>query len=380
MNLSLQNFSTIVSNSCSVAQSSCSSLVNFAAGSVVRALFEANATVALWLQYLILQVLSVTRLSTSYGTDVDSWIAQFGMTRLSAAAATTTETFISLSPNSSSAIVPVGAIVKSSDGSVLFSVVKDSTNSNWSESSVGYIRQQGVASITCPVVCTVAGTTGNVMSGVLNILGTQISGIDTCTNVASISNGYDEESDDAVKARVNLWFSSLSSATLSSIEYAISSVSSSIVYQVIENRDVDNSYRPGFFYVAIDDGSGDISSDMLSAVQASIEENRACGVEFSVIRASVVYVAIVVPIVVKTGTDTSSIQTSITNSISDYVNGLAVGSVCSYTKISSLALEAVEAEVDSMGVVTVNQSSGDVGGEVGSVVRVQTISVSVSYD
>ena len=61
------------------------------------------------------------------------------------------------------------------------------------------------------------------------------------------------------------------------------------------------------------------------------------------------------------------------------MNGLAVGALCSYTKISSVALESVEGDVTSMGVITVNQSSLDVGGSVGTVVRVGSIDVSVTY-
>ena len=379
MNLSLQNFSTLVSNSCTAAQSACASLTDFTTGSVSRSIFEANSTVALWIQYLILQTLSVTRLGTSFGDDVDTWIAQFGISRLPAASATTTETFISLTPDSSSATVPVGAIVKSSDGSILFSVTKDQTNQYWSESSNGYIRQNGVASITCPVECTVAGSVGNVMSGVLNTLGTQISGIDTCTNLSTISNGYDEETDESVKSRINLWFSSLSSATLSSIEYAIESTSPNIFYQIIENRDPSGYYRPGFFYVAVDDGSGDISLDNINKIKTSIDAVRACGVEFSVIRSTTISVSVVVPITVQTGTNTTSIESTITTSIADYINSLTVGAVCSYTKISSVAFSAAENIVESIGVITVNQQSVDVGGQTGSVVRLKNIEFSVSY-
>ncbi|MFT8897496.1 MAG: baseplate J/gp47 family protein [Acetobacter sp.] len=379
MNLSLQNFSTLVSNSCTAAQSACSSLMDFTTGSVSRSIFEANATVALWIQYLILQTLSVTRLGTSFGDDVDSWIAQFGITRLPAAAATTTETFICLTPDASSATVPVGAIVKSSDGSILFSVIKDQTNPSWSESSNGYIRQNGVASITCPVECTVAGSVGNVMSGALNTLGTQISGIDTCTNLSSVSNGYDEETDESVKSRINLWFSSLSSATLSSIEYAIESTSPNIFYQIIENKDPSGYYRAGFFYVVVDDGSGNISSDSINKITTAIESVRACGVEFSVIASTIIPVSVVVPITVKTGTDTTGIESTITTSISDYINSLTVGAVCSYTKISSVVFSASENIVESIGVITVNQQSIDVGGQTGTAVRLKDVEFSVSY-
>lgn len=368
-----------MSYSCSVAQSSCASLLDFTSGSVTRALFEANATVSLWFQYLALQVLSVTRLSTSSGDDVDTWIEQFGMSRLTATAASADETFICLSPSASSALVPVGAVVKSSDGSVLFSVVKDTTNEFWSTSSNGYIRQKNVASIVCPIVCNSVGISGNVAAGTLNVLGTQISGIDTCTNISSINNGFDQESDDSVRGRVNLWFQSLSSATLVSIESAISSVSTNLYYQITENEDPNGNYRPGFFYVSVDDGSGDISQDFLNSIKNSIEKIRACGVEFSIIRAGVIYVDVIIPVVVSSGANIDVIKSEISSAVNSYVNQINVGLPCSYTKLNSVVVNSAENDVVSVGVITINGASEDIAGSTGYVVRVKSVEVNFSY-
>lgn len=375
MNLTLQNFSTLVSNSVTAAQGAATSVLDFTAGSVGRALLEANATIALWIQYLLLQVLSVTRLATSFGDDVDSWIAQFGLSRLGASAATTMETFISLSPSSSSAVVPEGAIVKSSDGTIAFAVTKDTTNAAWSETAGGYVRAAGVTSVTCPVQCTTAGVAGNVAAGALNLLGTKISGIDTCTNFSAVTNGADQESDDAVRKRAVLWFSSLSSATLKAVEAAISDVSSNLTYQVVENVTPGGQWRGGYFYAAVDDGSGDVPDSTLKAVEAAIETTRACGVETSAIRATLVPVSIVVPVVLASGVELSAVQTTVANALTKYVNALSVGSVCQYTTVSSTALQAAGSLVTGVGVITVNGAVSDVGGTTGSVVRIETITV-----
>lgn len=86
-----------------------------------------------------------------------------------------------------------------------------------------------------------------------------------------------------------------------------------------------------------------------------------------------------VPITVKIGTDTTGIENTITTSISDYINSLTVGAVCSYTKISSVVFSASENIVESIGVITVNQQSIDVGGQTGTVVRLKDVEFSVSY-
>ena len=61
MILPLQNFTTLVQNMAAGVQGSAAQLIDLSVGSVLRALLEACASVALWMQWLILQVLSMTR-------------------------------------------------------------------------------------------------------------------------------------------------------------------------------------------------------------------------------------------------------------------------------------------------------------------------------
>jgi uncharacterized phage protein gp47/JayE len=88
MKLSLKGFTQIIQDMSAALQSSATALVDVSVGSVIRAIFEANASVALWMQWLILQILQTTRASTSVGGDLDSWMLDFGLTRLPAGAST----------------------------------------------------------------------------------------------------------------------------------------------------------------------------------------------------------------------------------------------------------------------------------------------------
>ena len=87
MALQLQNFSTLVSNAAAAVQGAAVQLVDLTVGSTLRAILEANASMALWLQWLIVQVLQTTRAATSLGSDLDSWMADFAFARLPANAA-----------------------------------------------------------------------------------------------------------------------------------------------------------------------------------------------------------------------------------------------------------------------------------------------------
>src|SRR5580698_8266399 len=130
MNLNLKAFSQLVEDMGAALQSSASSLIDVSVGSVVRAIFEANASVVLWLQWLVLQVLSATRASTSHGPDLDSWMLDFGQTRLPAMPSTGIVTF-SRFVNTLSATIPTGTLIKTTDGSLSFSVTPDQTISIW---------------------------------------------------------------------------------------------------------------------------------------------------------------------------------------------------------------------------------------------------------
>ena len=77
MNLNLKGFNQLVEDMGAALQSSASILIDVSVGSVVRAIFEANASVVLWLQWLVVRVLQSTRASTSTGVDLDSWMADF---------------------------------------------------------------------------------------------------------------------------------------------------------------------------------------------------------------------------------------------------------------------------------------------------------------
>ena len=93
MNLSLKGFSQLIEDMGAALQSSATTLVDVSVGSVIRAIFEANASIVLWLQWLMLQVLQTTRASTSVDADLDSWMLDFGLSRLPAVASTGVVTF-----------------------------------------------------------------------------------------------------------------------------------------------------------------------------------------------------------------------------------------------------------------------------------------------
>ena len=105
MQLQLRTFDTIVASAAAAVQGAAATLLDLTVGSVLRAVLEANAGLGLWLQWLILQVLQTTRASTSAGSDLDSWMADFGLTRLAASPSSGMVTFSRYASNLS-ALIP----------------------------------------------------------------------------------------------------------------------------------------------------------------------------------------------------------------------------------------------------------------------------------
>jgi len=338
-NLSTQSFGAIVSNFATAVQGSATSLIDFSVGSVLLAIGEAMGGTALWLQGLILQVAALTRAATSSGTDLDSWLAQFGFAREPAVAAITQETFGRFTPTNA-ALVPVGANVNTNDGTVIFTVIADSTNAAYSASQNGYVLPAGQASVNVTVQCTVAGTVGNVAAGALNTLGTAISGIDFVTNGANVQNGIAAESDPAVRARFVLWVAGLGGATLIAVQAAIAGVQQNMTGIIVENQQYGGQTQNGFFTVVANDGSNELTETEQTNVENAIENVRPLTVSYSVHGPEPETVTVSMSITVGAGYVLAAVEALVQAALIAYINSIATTAAGATLPYTSLAAQA----------------------------------------
>lgn len=366
MQLSLQNFTTLVANMAASAQGACSTLLDVSVGSVLRAVIESSASVALWLQYLILQVLSMTRLSTSIGADADSWVADFGLMRLPSIPASGMVVMASLNPSGQSATIPTGALVKTSDGTQSFLVVDGP-----------YLRAVGVASVAVPVQAMVAGVLGNAQAGSVTILGTAIPGIDTVTNPVAFTLGAPAETDQALRARFVIYVNTRSQATEQAVANAIESVQQGLTYVIQENLTAAGLSLPGNFVIIVDDGSGAPPASLLQAVATSVDAIRPVGSTFSIIAPLLIEVAVSMQITVTDPTQNSLAQAAAGSAVSFYINSLAVGQALRISRIAGLVYDAA-AIVSNVTDVSLNGLDADLGGQAGSVVRAGLMTVLIA--
>ncbi len=374
MQLSLQNFSSLMEGMASAVQGAASSLVDLTVGSVLRAILEANASVALWLQWLIVEVLAGTRLATSSGVDCDSFGADFGFMRLPAVAASGQVTFSRFSATGA-AMVPVGASVATTGNSQSFIVVGDASNAAYNAATGGYVIMAGVSAVNATVVANTAGTSGNVLPGMISLISAAMPGIDTVTNENILTGGVDAESDVAFKARFGNYLGSLSRATNVAIGAAIDAIQQGLSYSVTENYNQASAVQMGHFVVTVDDGTGSPPVTLLQTVQQAVNAIRPVGTSFAVQGPVVVLANVSVTLATATGANHAAAITAVAAAFESYIASLPIGAALSYTKLAQLAYEASSAVVNLSG-LALNNGTTDLVPPLFGVVRGGVMTVS----
>lgn len=374
MAITTQDFVTIVRNQVTAIQGAASALVDLTVGSILRAVVEANAAVVLWLQGLILQLLATTRAATSSGADLDSWVADYGVTRLAGVAATGQVTFSRFTATQQ-AEIPVGSSVQTADGSQVFTVTADTTNPAYSATIDSYVIAVGVTSINVPVQASVVGAGANVSIGQINTITQALPGVDTVSNAAAFVNGADAESDAALRTRFVAFVASLSKATKGAIGYAITSLQSGLSYSLTENENYAGATQMGYFFVVVDDGTGVPGSTLLSTVSNAIDAVRPACSTFGVFAPVVVTADVNLTIATAAGYTHSAEVATVAAALTNYINSLALGQSLPWSKLAQIAYDASPGVTNVTG-VTLNSGTADLSATSKQVIKAGTVAVS----
>jgi uncharacterized phage protein gp47/JayE len=373
MALNTQTFTQIVQNSVAAIQAGTKSFQDLTIGSILRAVMESSAAVVLFLQGLIVQLLSITRASTSTAGDLDSWAADYGVARLAAAKATGIVTFSRFTATAQ-AVVPIGAQVQSFDGTQTFNVTLDTTNTAYNATLGGYVLGAATASISVPVQAVTAGAGGNVAIGALNVIIQAIPGIDTVTNAAAFINGANAETDAAFRTRFVAYIASISKATKGAIGYAITTLKPGVSYALVENSQYNGTAQMGYFYVVIDDGTGYPTSAFLSSAFNAIDSARPVTSTFGVFAPVVVTANVTMTITTGAGYTHSDLVTLVQTAITNYISVLTLGQTLAYTRLAQLAYDASPGVINVY-LVTLNGATVDVTATSQQVVKAVSVLV-----
>jgi uncharacterized phage protein gp47/JayE len=370
-NLSTQAFTDIVRGAVAAIQGG-TKLLNFTPGSALLAIVEAIAGVVLWLQGLIVYVLTLTRFATSVGLDADSWGADFGFTREAAVAATGQVTFGRFTTTTQS-VVPFGTVLQTADGTQTFTVDNNPLGTGYNAGLGGYVLPIGTASLIANVTGQTPGSGGNVLAGTITSMGQGVPGVDTVTNASAFTSGLNAESDTAYRSRFVLFIAALSKGTLAAIQSAIANVQQGLQDTVTENQDYNTTYDPGFFYVVATDSSGTPSSGLLASIGSAIENTRALGIRYAVFAPVVVTANVGMTITSAIGLDHPTVVGDVGIALTAFLNSLPLGAGLPYTQLAAIAF-GVPGVINASAIL-LNSGTSDIAGNPKNVIKAGTVSV-----
>lgn len=374
MAISTKDFTTLVNNMVTSIQGATTVLVDFTIGSILRSLVEATASVVLWLESLILQVLAITRAATSTGADLDSWVADYGVTRIAAVAASGNVLFTRFNTAGSVTIL-LGSKVQTADGTQQYQVIADVTNIAYNAGLGGYVMNAAVASVTVKVQALTAAAAGNAASGVIIVIVGTIPGVDRVTNVAQFTTGADAQSDAALRAQFVNYIASLSKATKGALAYAITSVQLGLKYVIIENQTFSGLAQNGYFYAIVDDGTGSPPAPLLTAIIASVDAVRPACSFFGIFAPLLQTVNVTLTVTVSSGYTGATVRALVQTAIQNYINTTTFGQTIPLSQISYLAYNA-SLGVANVTAVTLNSGVIDITSTFQTLSKFGTVTVS----
>lgn len=373
-NISSKSFTQLVTDSVTAIQGRATPLIDFAIGSVLRAVVESVAAAAIWLESLILVLLQTTRAATSSGADLDSFVADYGLTRLPATAAPGAVTFARFT-STMQALIPVGALLQTGDGTQKFTVIADTAQSAYNATLGGYVILSGVTSAVATVQAVTAGAGGNVSAGTLSVIAQAVSYVDTVTNALAFTSGANAETDSALRARFISYIASLSKATKKAIGNAILSLKIGVSYTLVENYQYNGTYQPGYFYAVVDDGSGTPGSTFLSSASNAIDAVRPFTSSFGVFAPIVVTANAAMTATIAAGYDPVATKALVQATVATYIASLTLGQALAYTRLLQVAYDASSGVVNITG-LTVNGGTADIAATSQQRILVGTVVVS----
>lgn len=362
MKLQLQSFSALVGAATAAVQGSARGLLDLAAGSTLRALLEASASIGLWVQYLIAQVLQTTRASTSAGGDLDSWVADFALARLPAVAAQGTLSFARYA-SGPDVDIPAGTQARTADGTQVFATAADAT------------LAAGTLGVDVAAAAVVAGAAGNVQAATITLIAAVLAGVDNVSNAGAFLGGIDAESDAALRGRFALFLDSRSRATSAAIAFAVAGVQQGLRYALQENVAADGSPLIGGFTVTVDDGSGAPSASLLAAVGAAIEAVRPIGTIYAVRPPGLVAVSAALSVDVAAGANAGAARDSVSAAVTAYIAGLGLGEAVLWSRLFPAAY-AASPDITRVSAATLNGGTADIAIGPASVATLASLTVS----
>jgi uncharacterized phage protein gp47/JayE len=321
----VKNFASITASIVNYMKSVTTKITDFSVGSVARTLVEAPATEIdeLYQKVFVgLREAIPVAIYRAFEFDALSATSSGGTIR------------VTITPSEDDVLISAGTTFTLDGGSeVVFSNADDTT----------IVAGDSYADVT--VTAVVAGTSGNIAALQSFTVQPTVDGMQSATNLASFTNGTDDETDDERKARFTAYVSSLARGTTAAIEYGLSTVtvtdsSDSVTEQVVSSTVVepwltDENEPIALVRCYIHNGGSGASSELLARAKEVIDGYydgdtavpgwKAAGVKVEIYAATNVSFDVTASLVAESGYTVSDLVTSAETAIDAYLSALSVG-------------------------------------------------------
>jgi len=245
-------------------------------------------------------------LAFASGAALEELAAKFNVYRLPASPAVVTISFTAIS-GAPDQVVPAGTQVKSQDGAVIFA-----TNADLSIPS-------GTPSASVDCTCLTAGAIGNnYVSGTVNVIVDPLANIASAANTNTSTGGNDEETDDALRARIPLANATFSVAGPSDAYIYFAKTASPSIIDVSWTQPVPGTVN---IYVLL---AGGVIPDsaLLDNVQAICSDKKVRPLNDTVVALAptAVNYSITANLKVKSGYNSAAIAAQVTSNLNAFVN------------------------------------------------------------
>lgn len=355
--LPTRSFNTIVTNIATGIQGRSARLIDFGQGSPLRAIAEGFAGLFLWFQAMVLFLLQAARLSTASGEDVDTFVGDFQVYRLRSQPASGTVILSRTTIGNTTAFIPVGALFQIQGGDQQYKVTANATFTGWSAALNGYTLAANTGSIQVPIEAVKPGDAGNVIAGSITQFASPLTGIDTVINPVAILNGFDSEPDTRLKDRFAAFILGLSRGNHYGTEYAVLSTGITVQWQLVEDFDYAGNWRPGYYYVVADDGSGSPSSDFMTAITKAVNAVRPLSIQAGCFPPRITDAVVSMMIQTSPIYDHNTVCGLTAQAIEDNINKLGLGNGLDFAILSSWAYTVPG--VVKVSTILLNGLSGD---------------------
>ncbi len=370
MSFTIRSTAQIVRGYAAAVQAAASTSISFVVGSLELARANAVAGVVMWLQSKMMALLALTRASTSTGSDLDSWLADFDIvTREGAVAAVGPVTMSRVTATNQAVIYP-GVTLKTADGTQSFTVVADTSQSAWSATLNAYVVPAGTPSVSVTVEAVTAGTAGNVNANTITQIASAIPGIDSVTNPAAFTTGVNEETDPAVLTRFQQELQSLRSGIAGAAYSAIDALQQGIQRAIVENETLAGAQNYGYFYVVIYPYTSALQASVYSAVNAT----RPLSVVMAVFAAPETAADVALSVTAAAGYTLADVEAAVQTAIENFIGTIPLGSGLSWSQLYSVAW-GVAGVATATGLL-VNGGTADIAAVANTKITAGTVTVS----